>query len=114
MKTEDLNNNGAVIQSGDRSTSDFHIYYYQNNLYVGTYNSFANQTAIPFESYMNNEWFNLAITWDGSAMATFIDGETTEVIYPPYNATDGTMSIGKDLGSGGTGSIYLIKRPVAY
>ena len=58
MKTEDLNNTGAVIATGGVSTSDFSIYYYQNSLHVGTYNSFANQTSIPIESYMNNEWIN--------------------------------------------------------
>ena len=53
---------------------------------------------------MNNEWINLAITWDGSAMETFINGETAEVIYPPYFATDGTMSIGRDIDRTGVGS----------
>ena len=65
-----------LLQSGDRNTSDFHIYYFQNSLYVGAhYNSFANQNEIPFEGYMNNEWNNLAITWDGLAMKTFINDE---------------------------------------
>ena len=42
---------------------------------------------------MNNEWNNC--NYLGWINDDFHNGEIAEVIYPPYNATDGSMSIGK-------------------
>jgi hypothetical protein len=98
FKSNDLNGVGHFLRTGSRTNTDFDIYYINNVLYVGTYNSFSNQTSIPFVNYLNDEWHSLVISWDGNNMATSLNNNLLATITPPYAATSSTMTIGEDGG----------------
>ena len=109
FKTTDLGQTGHLINTGDRTNTDFHIYIFQDNLYVGTYGNFANQTQIPTSTYMEGEWIDIAVVWNGVTMITYINGSLVETITPPYNATDNTMKIGEDGSTHGNFSMDELK-----
>ena len=98
FKSNDLNGAGHFLRTGSRTNTDFDIYYQNNVLYVGTYNSFSNQTSIPIVNYLNDEWHSLVISWDGNNMATSLNNNLLATITPPYAATSSTMTIGEDGG----------------
>jgi hypothetical protein len=99
FKSNDLNGAGHFLNTGGRTVTDFHIYYLNNVLYVGTYNSFTNQTSIPFVNYLNNNWHSIVISWDGTSMITYLNNTIMATITPPYSATDPTMTLGEDGGN---------------
>ena len=63
FKTTDLGQTGHLINTGDRTNTDFHIYIFQDNLYVGTYGNFANQTQILPHLWKENGL--IFVVWNG-------------------------------------------------